>query len=272
MMPADFRRRVISDRLVGYRAKIARAKEHLRVLKESIDSFILDRNAYSVIKEPNPETGVFVFRLQLHRSPPLTEWSLIIGDCIHNMRSALDHLFWQLVLLENPSGVADSTASFPILRDRGTFKGRKAKIEGWIGKRAAAMVENMQPYQGAGPDKNAFLFIHSRDITDKHKLLVPFVGVSERGQIALKGGDFDTPNIHVELPGGPLENGTIIATITVSPPDGVVDVDFNPTLGIVFETDPIAHIVLPSLEMLIGVVESVGGDFAPLFSDHDPPP
>jgi hypothetical protein len=272
MMPADFRRRVISDRLVGYRAKIARAKEHLCELKESIDSFILDRNAYSVIKEPNPETGVFVFRLQLHRSPPLTEWSLIIGDCIHNMRSALDHLFWQLVLLENPNGVADTTASFPILRDRGTFKGRKAKIERWIGQRAATMVENMQPYQGAGPDKNPFLFIHSCDITDKHKLLVPFVGITEHGEIALKPGEFNTPSIRTEFLGGPLENGTILATITVSPPEGVVDVDFNPTLGIVFETDPIAHIVLPSLEMLIFVVESVGTEFVPLFPDHDSPP
>ena len=27
-------------------------------------------------------------------------WAVILGDAVHNLRSALDHLIWQLVLLD----------------------------------------------------------------------------------------------------------------------------------------------------------------------------
>jgi hypothetical protein len=141
--------------------------------------------------------------------------------------------------------LSDATVAFPILRDRGTFNGRKAKIERWVGQRAAAMIENMQPYQGAGPDKNALLFIHSRDITDKHKLLVPLVGIAEHGQLVIQGGDHPSPSIHTVFSAAAIEDDAVLAKIT--------------------ETEPISHIVVPSLESLISVVENVGSDFAPLF-------
>lgn len=101
------------------------------------------------------------------------------------MRAALDHLFYALILLRHPKGVEDSTVHFPILKDRGTFFGRKKKLEDWIGPEAAAMIENVQPYQGAGPSKNALFFIHTSDVADKHRLLLPLRAGEGEGIIGI---------------------------------------------------------------------------------------
>lgn len=255
--------------LHGCLTKVARAKEHLGMLKSSVESFTLDREAYSIVKEMDTDTGVHTLRLQIYRDPTLDDWALLIGDCIHNMRSALDHLFWALVLLKYPNGTNtwSPDAAFPITRHKHIFESRKPRLEQWVGKNVTEMLENMQPYQGAGPDKNALLFIHEWDITDKHKLLVPLVWIAEQGELTFeRGGKHPSPAIHTTFHAARMENDAVIATIKVSPPDAVMDVDFNPTLGIVFETDPIAHIVIPALESLIGVVESVIKDFDPLFN------
>lgn len=257
--------------LSGYLAKVERAKEHLGVLEVSVNTFVTDRNAYSVIKEVDAKAGVFTFRLKLHKEPPLVEWSLVLGDCIHNMRSALDHLFWALVLLKHPHGVKGaSSANFPILRDPNTFKSRKSNLENWVGKGVAAMLENMQPYQGAGPDKNGLLFIHECDITDKHKLLVPLAGIAERGELVLKrGNDHPSPHVHTELLNVPMEDGAVIARITVAPAESVMDVDFNPTIGIILNPDGVREdVMFPSLADLLEILASVYGDFAPLFQSR----
>lgn len=199
----------------------------------------------------------------------------MIGDCIHNMRAALDHLFWALILLKNPSGVRASDAIFPILRDRTTFKGRKAKIENWVGKDVAAMIERMQPYNGAGPDQNALLFIHTSDIADKHKLLIPFLGVVQGGQVRLQLANESTPmpDFPTEFVAGALEDNAKIAEVRVSPPEAVVDVDIDIALNVIFESmAPNVYVVTPSLESLIGVVESVAADFASQFAGHSSAP
>jgi hypothetical protein len=36
-------------------------------------------------------------------APPVHKWGLVVGDVLHNLRSALDHLAWQLVLANGKS-------------------------------------------------------------------------------------------------------------------------------------------------------------------------
>ena len=40
------------------------------------------------------------------------EWSLILGDLLHNLRSALDHLAWQLVV--DGGGTPSQDTNFPV--------------------------------------------------------------------------------------------------------------------------------------------------------------
>ena len=99
--------------------------------------------------------------------PPLVEWALLIGDVAHNLRSALDHLAYSLVILENPS--ADPyKISFPIYKDLNELRRRvKTKLAG-AHPEAIAMVESFKPY-GGGNDM--FFSLATLDNVDKHRLL-----------------------------------------------------------------------------------------------------
>ncbi len=83
--------------LSGCWTKINRAREH----KDSLDAIVRPvvegkSDQIQVRAERNPRTGDYVFRV----AALLEEWRLrvgvIVGDVVHNLRSALDLLFWQL--------------------------------------------------------------------------------------------------------------------------------------------------------------------------------
>jgi hypothetical protein len=56
----------------------------------------------------------YEFVPMLHRSPPL-RLGVILGDMVHNLRSALDHLVWQAVLRNG--GRPNRSHQFPICDD-----------------------------------------------------------------------------------------------------------------------------------------------------------
>jgi hypothetical protein len=252
-----------------------RAQEHFRVLKASIDAFLVGGDHYSIAKEFDAKAGVWRFRLKLHREPPITDWSLLIGDCIHNLRSALDHFFWALILIKHQDGKIrkESTAIFPILKDPTTFKGQKADLEDWVGTAALAKLESMQPYQHPGTEDNGLLFIHEGDIADKHKLLLPtFQLLNSGGHSAQTSPNWTTAKSHFVLMLGPFEDGAVMAEVSFVPPDAIVDVNFNPTLGVAFKPD--ARIfVLDTLAILRNRVQGMEAEFLPLLvgAGHEPP-
>jgi hypothetical protein len=86
----------LSD-LDGCRLKLARADQHLKALDQEIDWF-LKRNPQLFTHERNAQTGEDLLWTLTRTNPP-DEWSCIVGDVLYNLRSCLDHLAWQLVLL-----------------------------------------------------------------------------------------------------------------------------------------------------------------------------
>src|SRR4051812_7680913 len=82
--------------LEGVRLKLVRADEHLETLDNQITSF-LEREPYSVSYERKPDGSEHIYRAHVVEDPPLA-LGVLIGDCLQNMRSALDHLVWQLAL------------------------------------------------------------------------------------------------------------------------------------------------------------------------------
>lgn len=97
--------------LDGIYLKIARASEHLDTLDSELDDLFQS--------EPEQEILDHTFDGTWHVisvNPPFEELplrlSIICGDLVHNLRSALDHLVWQLVLAEGNE--PDRANSFPI--------------------------------------------------------------------------------------------------------------------------------------------------------------
>jgi hypothetical protein len=74
--------------------KLARAQEHLEALNAEIDEF-RKVDAYTVTFEPSDDRRQVAVKLVVLRNLP-PEWGILIGDCIHNLRGALDHLAFAL--------------------------------------------------------------------------------------------------------------------------------------------------------------------------------
>src|SRR5262245_2957355 len=109
-------------RLTGVVAKFNRSKEQFDVLRAEIGEF-LDQEPQTHLSrgEFNADTWEWIERFQM-QGPPL-RWGVILGDCVHNLRSALDHLICQVALLDG--GTMDDCAQtqFPIAsKSEGQFE------------------------------------------------------------------------------------------------------------------------------------------------------
>ena len=160
--------------LSGVRAKIARAKHHSdyvetaikRVLGSKVkmrlppQQFQADREPL-ILKSPKPEP--------LDAALPLA-----IGDCVHNLRSALDHLAFQLAGLIGKSAEAETKIAFPICLTARDFRAAvRQKVKPFISPAALAAIKEVQPYATENLRADAVLWILSQlDIIDKHRLIV----------------------------------------------------------------------------------------------------
>jgi hypothetical protein len=79
----------------GVHFKFQRAQQHAAELERRVQGFIQSA-PFEVYEEEEQATGDLLTRVRVHRQPP-PELSTVIGDVVHNARTALDHLVWQLV-------------------------------------------------------------------------------------------------------------------------------------------------------------------------------
>lgn len=158
-------------RLAGAIEKFNRAKEQLDELIEAMDAFF---NA-----EPKPHTSVGEFdtdawewieRFQVIENPPL-RFGVILGDCVHNLRSALDHTMWQVTLLDG--NIPDGNTQFPIASKSESQFERMAnrRIPGLSAKHRA-LVKQAQPYNaGNKAHTHPLHVLATLSNTDKHQVL-----------------------------------------------------------------------------------------------------
>jgi|GEM_PF-4656055 len=159
--------------LKSVRSKIDRANLHFRDLKAFADKILPANDGYT-----GPPYEYDADRQHLSIFAPVAapidqSFSLVLGDCIHNLRSALDHLVFQLAVLNGKGGDAQTKTHFPIFLTPDEFKKRTKKhVEPFISAAAFTAIEALQPYKTGDMDKDILWIISQLDIIDKHRLLV----------------------------------------------------------------------------------------------------
>lgn len=185
--------------LDGPRFKIARANEHIGVLRRAETAFRQQAD-YEVIRaELDPKTGQYAYRLRVKSAPlSLGTWGVLIGEIAYVQRSALDGLVHQLVLLNGQH--PDHLTQFPIFLVGRTFERRKSRgkgqpsliphfegMDGADGRRMLqgvrlehqAIIERLQPYQRGRGGKRSYLYLLKEvNNADKHQFM-QVVGVSQ---------------------------------------------------------------------------------------------
>lgn len=83
--------------LDGVWLKVRRANVHLRNLDRSMKRWRTASGGYEIALSDDTASGLREWKVVRADSLP-SSLSLLAGDVVHNLRSALDHLIYQLVI------------------------------------------------------------------------------------------------------------------------------------------------------------------------------
>ena len=153
------------SRLSGIRAKIERAKCHVRDLESRILAF-RETDPYALFGDDDPKTGERVLRVRVRSQPP-NDFALIAGEAVYQLRSSLDHLAWQLV--EANGNAAGKWTYFPICETAAKYKAASPGQVKGMSPAAISMIDAIQPYQGGCGE---LWKLHALSNYDKHRLLL----------------------------------------------------------------------------------------------------
>ncbi len=209
---------------------------HLRLKRaiKHLDSF--ERQAkrfcksipYDVVTEKDFDgvNNIVRYKLNGGKEPPL-RLSLIAGDCIHNLRSVIDNVVWQLGSLTGCPKRELDNLSFPICLSGAEFIQKKKSLK-CLPQVAIDLIESLQPYQRKDDPKLHPLYILNRLWNDdKHRSPVLMLTIHGGTQITpryptqiitLQNGRsynvFMARGITIHT-GGKAEDGKEIATVTL---------------------------------------------------------
>lgn len=236
-------------RLVGAWLKLDRARKHLEELDRETRAFT-NPQPYRFNTELDDETGQYVVRLRFSKPAVAVpkRLSIVAGDVVHNLRSALDHLAFELA-----GTSANHDTQFPIYDDRTKYREvEDRRLEG-VDPRDRAIIESLQPYHvreavydsgltelaPSGPlAANIILLAIARlDNMDKHRLLLPPVPMMGFTQRSLKFSGVKRVTGTVKGDWIPIEDGAEMFRITeIEPLPGAAEVKMEqaPPYTIVF--------------------------------------
>ncbi len=211
----------------GIYAKVERATDHLNALKSEIAQFC-ELNAHEVRHEADFQAGEKTLVYYARENIPL-RWSIVIGEIIHNLRSALDQAVYDLTIRE--SGQAVELSEFPIFADKNAFLrttrgGGLYKIRG-VGEKTKRVIEELQPFNIRKEGTESVLWLlHELSNIDKHRTIHLCRRMTSNVEIGVVRDITFIGNFTWLAPLGLLEDRTILARW--KPTDNLGDeVDMN---------------------------------------------
>lgn len=250
-------------------AKADRAFEHAKTLDAATKCFIKGK-PYRVVVEFEPETRWHVAKVEVEDVP--IRFSAMFGDIIQNLRSALDHLAWQLarrllgtIPREKWGGIAFPTS--PNWTTEAEFLA--ASLFAFIDTDAVNILKRLKPYPGGDRATNHLPVLAGLSNYDKHRVVAgTFVSQSPSDfEFTFEGGR-PLATFHYTIgPGDPLEDGTKIARMLIpgGGPDTQVDVNVRRPPYITFGEVP-GHFDKTWLYICGVQVANVIREFEPLFN------
>jgi len=143
------------DPTSAWQLKLARAQYHIDALAAEAEAFV-SAGTYSAVAEPGTQPGETVYRLQMSKPIPL-HFSTVIGDALHNLRSALDCAACELARrhVGRPLSEEEERAcAFPI-------DGDPAKIQKFLNEKPRLALYGPGDRQRVGAVQPGWLYDHA---------------------------------------------------------------------------------------------------------------
>jgi hypothetical protein len=156
------------DKLYSARLKIERAKQHIADLQRATQVFFATE-PYKIGAKHDPQTRKLIcYLVSVEDVPP--NITLIAGDAIQTLRSALDQLAYQLFLAGSPQpGASAKHVYFPVFGDATKYKtGKPGKVKG-MRQDAIKAIDAIEPYKGG--KGHQIWVLNELNNADKHRLV-----------------------------------------------------------------------------------------------------
>jgi hypothetical protein len=228
--------------LDGARAKVDRAGEHLKTLDAETTAF-MSRHPYRLTRKYYAKTCHVTFRFAEDEEPAVLRWGVLIGDVLHEVSSALDHVAWQFALKTKPKPT--SSTAWPVCVGPGDWESKRTKaMLQHISAADRAFINSKQPYpapHGMGPETHAFAMLRLLSRIDKHRVL--HTSVLLPLDIDIKFIPKDCTVRDAKLIGEPLKQGAKFVRVFVDPtgPDPDVDMKLDLSMYVGFSGPEYGH-------------------------------
>ena len=255
---------LFKDQLDGARAKIERSERQVDELKIALREWVAAIGNPATIRSVEHKTDWKQITGTLAGIKPPVECSVILGDCVHNLRSALDHLVAAM------APAYEYTTQFPVFwndtpETRKTIKKRLKHVF----PPGAALVKDLQPYhrRPEDPRSDPLWVLSELDNIDKHRLLLVVNPKLADGQIRFRvGGKVHEVTLSKSPDWNPMALGAVPFRITLNGPEAndEVQVDASATTAVVFAKTGLkcdGAEIFPTLRDLISEVRLIFDDF-----------
>jgi hypothetical protein len=160
--------------------KVQRAGQHLDEVKEVMAAYA-SKNPYRAVRvrQPKGQRHVWLYRLEMTEEPdPMIP--VIIGECLYDLRSALDHLAVAMAPRKRKANAAfpvettdpwqkDAAGNFVYPHERRQSFTSKVKD---MPAEAVEMIMTAQPYQRENSELETLSLISRLENADKHRTLI----------------------------------------------------------------------------------------------------
>lgn len=161
-----------------HQQRLDRARYHLDSLKEEVVAWLEeDPHRTWTVTEAEDDVPKKIVYCQVLRKPP-SHLRLIVGDCVHNLRSALDNLAFELALAHKRGALSkgiQKDSAFPILQqdieeNEKSMERFKTATRGMCSD-AKTVIEQLQPYKrGKDYAHHPLWRLNELSNQDKHRL------------------------------------------------------------------------------------------------------
>lgn len=257
-----------NPRIAGVLAKVDRALEHVKALDDWHDGWTKTQ-PYSLTPNLDAQGRANSFNFRITNPIPVST-GLIIGDIIHNLRTALDHLAGAVAV---KNGNTARRTYFVIVHDVSILPSQLCKKMGDCPESFRDFVRDQHPYKGGN---DALYALHQIDILDKHQAIIPAgVGIdvkvgADRGFYGIFDFSKVKEKIRVPLPQGQsfIKSGETkleFGTAFYFPDKTKIEASVTPAIVFGEETPIPGYEVRSALMRMLEAVYSIIHHAEPLF-------
>lgn len=258
--------------------KLARASAQVRALDEAVTTWVDANPLVAKCELRQGRLGFRVTQQEFQQPAPLDHWGLLVGECLHNLRSALDNLAFALARLHRDPPEKPQRIAFPIYSDKAQFEKNGSNNIDQLSRAAALLIERLQPFQRDGSaalgtaDRDALVLLQWLSNTDKHRVpsvvLIAPTEISHSFAAEFQSEEDAAANVPPDATfwAGPLKPGAVLIEYRTKHPLASASGKFDGKAIVALQTNLETTALVPTLQALNQYVALVCSQFSPFFA------